>query len=60
MSEDEGSAPFRLEYVRLMSGGVHVLRLEPPLSLEKVIKLTEKLSARDDVEYVEPDQPRRR
>ncbi len=50
----------RLEYVRPMSGGVHVLRLEPPVEIEQVRQLTEWLAARDDVEYAEPDQPRRR
>ena len=56
----EDSLRMQLEYVRPMSGGVHVLRLEPPVELEQVIQITKQLSAREDVEYAEPDQPRRR
>lgn len=57
---EETKEAISLEYVRPMSGGVHVLRLEPPLELDHVKQLTEQLSNREDVEYAEVDQPRRR
>nr|CAA6830332.1 MAG: Unknown protein [uncultured Thiotrichaceae bacterium] len=49
-----------LDYVRPMSMGVHVLKVEPPMSQEGAVALTDKLSRLDDVEYAEPDFPRRR
>ena len=50
---------FVLEYVRPMSGGVHVLSIEPAADLEVSRRIAEWLSAREDVEYAEPDLPRR-
>jgi len=49
-----------LSYVRPMNGDVHVLKIEPSLLQEAAIVLTDKLSELDDVEYAEPDFPRRR
>lgn len=49
-----------LDYVRLMSGGVHVLSIVPPVSVLQSQQLTDVLTDREDVEYAESDSPRRR
>lgn len=57
---DEQTDEITLSYVRPMSGGVHVLRVEPAMQREAAVVLTDTLSALDDVEYAEPDFPRGR
>lgn len=57
---DENAIEVKLSYVRPMSGGVHVLQVEPAIQREAAVALTDTLSALDDVEYAEPDFPRRR
>ena len=48
-----------LVYVRPMSMGIHVLRIEPAVSRETADTLSTALSDRDDVEYAEPDAQRK-
>ena len=50
----------RLSYLRSMGLGAHVLGIEPAQPRETVSQLTDRLSARVDVEYAEPDFPRQR
>ncbi len=57
---DENDIEVKLSYVRPMSGGVHVLQVEPAMQREAAVALTDTLSVLDDVEYAEPDFPRRR
>lgn len=45
-----------LVYVRPMSGGAHILRLEAGANAESVRRVVESLAKRADVEYAEPDQ----
>lgn len=54
LSRDAG---VRLLYVRPMSGGAHVLRLEQPMDQKGVEAIIDRLSRRLDVEYVEIDVP---
>ena len=54
ISRDAGAA---LIYVRPMSGGAHVLRLENPADSPELSRIIERLGKRPDVEYVEPDRP---
>jgi hypothetical protein len=54
------STDVQLSYVRAMSGGVHVLAIEPALEPDAAIALSAQLSANDTVEYAEPDFPRGR
>jgi hypothetical protein len=49
----------RLIYVRPMSGGAHVLRLEDPVDGAELDRIVGRLGKRQDVEYVEPDRPMR-
>ncbi len=55
-----GDDVVELSYIRPMSGGVHVLQIEPAMQREAAVTLTNTLTALDDVEYAEPDFPRRR
>ena len=48
-----------LVYVRPMSGGAHVLRLENPSDGAALDRVIERLGGRRDVEYVEPDRSMR-
>lgn len=57
---DDTTFEVKLSYVRPMNGGVHVLQVEPAMQREAAVALTDTLSALDDVEYAEPDFPRRR
>jgi hypothetical protein len=52
LSRDAGAT---LVYVRAMSGGAHVLRIENSADAGRVASVIERLSRRADVEYVEPD-----
>ena len=45
-----------LVYVRAMSGGAHVLRVEDSGNTDSFRRIVEGLSKRSDVEYAEPDQ----
>lgn len=54
----EAGAETGLHYVRPMSGGVHVLRLEPASSRVAASVLTATLSDLAEVEYAEPNLPR--
>ena len=47
----------RLVYVRPMSGGAHVLRLENPVDGAELDRIIGRIAKRQDVEYVEPDRP---
>ena len=49
----------RLVYVRPMSGGAHVLRTGSTVDGAELDRIIERLSKRQDVEYVEPDRPMR-
>lgn len=45
-----------LVYVRPMSGGAHILRMEAGANAESFRRVVESLAKRSDVEYAEPDQ----
>ncbi len=57
---EAGNDAVELSYIRPMSGGVHVLQIKPAMQREAAVALTDTLTALDDVEYTEPDFPRRR
>ncbi|MEZ5447716.1 MAG: hypothetical protein R3E89_01350 [Thiolinea sp.] len=57
--QDSLSLPVQLGYRQAMSGGVHVLGLEPEQSHAQALEIAAQLTERDDVEYAEPDFPRR-
>ncbi len=58
--DETGDDVVELSYIRPMGGGVHVLQIKPAMQREAVVILTDTLTALDDVEYAEPDFPRRR
>ena len=45
-----------LVYVRPMSGGAHVLRVEGPVDAETLRRIVRRLAERAEVEYAEPDR----
>ena len=45
-----------LVYVRPMSGGAHVLRVEGPVDAETLRQIVRRLADRAEVEYAEPDR----
>ncbi len=57
---EAGGDVVELSYIHPMSGGVHVLQIEPAIRREAAVTLANTLTALDDVEYAEPDFPRRR
>jgi hypothetical protein len=46
----------KLVYVRAMSGGAHVLRVEGAVDAEQFQRVVNGLAARPEVEYAEPDR----
>ena len=46
----------KLVYVRPMSGGAHVLRIEGAVDLAQYQHIVNELATRSDIEYAEPDR----
>ncbi len=46
----------RLIYVRAMSGGAHVFRLDQPLDAARLKSVLDRLGKYPDIQYVDPDR----
>jgi hypothetical protein len=49
----------QIAYVRPLSGGAHVLRIETAVDVEQLQRVVNVLASRPEVEYAEPDRPLR-